>query len=659
MLLRSIKLTNFRQYRGEQMINFSCDPVQNVTVILGDNTSGKTTFVQAFNWGLYGISSFQTKDFLLNLDVSREMNVGETREVETEIELNHDNTDYIITRTQTYKCAAKGVIRPTQSIPKVSYRDQSGQMNPIRSTSIEDTIKKILPIDLSSYFFFDGERIGTISSKQDVTESVKGLLGLSVLDNAMKHMDPSKKNCVIGKFTSSMDLAGNKKAEEALKGIQNNQERLQVINNELENSKEQIIYYEQRRVQLENTIKEYQPATKLQEDKERLEKDILMEEHSLTTAHNRLVADFNNHPEMYFARPLMIKALAMLREAQISDKGIPNMNATSIDYIIQRGRCICGAEIGHDSDAHRNLLDERGYLPPQSIGTMLGNFRTLIGAYSALGKNYAQNIQNTYKDSYRCKSRIREWDDQVNSISAKIHGKPDTSKYEQELQDVKKRQRDFNGKKESLIFEQGACNREIENAQDLYNKLVGISDKNRRITQYISYAQAVYDWIRVTYEVKEGEIRESLEEKINEIFSKMYHGKRRVIIDNKYRVSLLTAFDDDEVRTDESRGLETVKNFAFVCGLVELAREKIAGDGVGESELDLRSEPYPLVMDAPFSNADEKHVSAISRMLPEVAEQVIMVVMEKDWRFAENVMGERVGLKYVLEKKSETLTYIR
>ena len=116
--------------------------------------------------------------------------------------------------------------------------------------------------------------------------------------------------------------------------------------------------------------------------------------------------------------------------------------------------------------------------------------------------------------------------------------------------------------------------------------------------------------------------------------------------------------DKDEMVTDESRGLETVKNFAFIAGLVDLAREKIK-ERTGGLEMALSSEPYPLVMDAPFSNADEKHVSNISRVLPDIAEQVIMVVMAKDWGFAEPVMGYRVGKKYYLDKRSETLTYIR
>jgi DNA sulfur modification protein DndD len=64
-------------------------------------------------------------------------------------------------------------------------------------------------------------------------------------------------------------------------------------------------------------------------------------------------------------------------------------------------------------------------------------------------------------------------------------------------------------------------------------------------------------------------------------------------------------------------------------------------------------------MDAPFSNADETHTSNISKVLPEIAEQVIMFVMKKDWRYAENVINERVGAMYSLNKLSEQHTVLK
>lgn len=54
MLIKTLRMKNFRQFKGTTEINFSCDAEKNVTVILGDNTFGKTTLLQAFNWCLYG-----------------------------------------------------------------------------------------------------------------------------------------------------------------------------------------------------------------------------------------------------------------------------------------------------------------------------------------------------------------------------------------------------------------------------------------------------------------------------------------------------------------------------------------------------------------------------------------------------------------------------
>ena len=136
----------------------------------------------------------------------------------------------------------------------------------------------------------------------------------------------------------------------------------------------------------------------------------------------------------------------------------------------------------------------------------------------------------------------------------------------------------------------------------------------------------------------------------------MYHGSRRVSINSKYQVTLLTSIsEDEEIVSGESEGLNRVKNFAFIAGLVSIAKKKIMLNNQ-KDEFNLASEPYPLVMDAPFSNADEIHTANISKTLPEIAEQVIMFVMQKDWNYAEPVMSYRVGKQYHLKKETETFT---
>ena len=63
-------------------------------------------------------------------------------------------------------------------------------------------------------------------------------------------------------------------------------------------------------------------------------------------------------------------------------------------------------------------------------------------------------------------------------------------------------------------------------------------------------------------------------------------------------------------------------------------------------------------MDAPFSNADAIHTANISKVLPEVAEQVIMFVMQKDWNYAKKVMDNRVGARYQLQKINDVHTVL-
>ena len=48
MIIQSIEMNNFRQYVGKQKIEFSTDKEKNVTVLIGVNTSGKTTIIRAF-----------------------------------------------------------------------------------------------------------------------------------------------------------------------------------------------------------------------------------------------------------------------------------------------------------------------------------------------------------------------------------------------------------------------------------------------------------------------------------------------------------------------------------------------------------------------------------------------------------------------------------
>ena len=107
MKFKSITMENFMRYKGINEIEFSCDPDKNVTVVLGDNTVGKTTIAQAFRWGLYGAiftEKNRNKDDyqLLNNDVLAFMDADSKAAVSVTIVAEDEEKQYTICRKTIY-----------------------------------------------------------------------------------------------------------------------------------------------------------------------------------------------------------------------------------------------------------------------------------------------------------------------------------------------------------------------------------------------------------------------------------------------------------------------------------------------------------------------------------------------------------------------------
>ncbi len=651
MWIKTLRMQNFRQFKGMTKINFSCDADKNVTVILGDNTFGKTTLLQAFNWCLYGTVNFPNNDKrLLNHEISLQMQNGEQETVEVEITLLHNNTEYIITRTQRYNCGGGKV---SGAAVFVSRKQADGQTKPIDSIRLREVINSILPEGLSTYFFFDTERISTVSDRKDISKAIKDFLGLSAIENAARHLgDRTKKISVIGKIYGSMDLNGDARAQDALNRIQTAEEKRDTIAKRLEECKTEMDHYEERKAELEQILRDNQATTALQNRKDELERKIKIEEKNLAQLIERYFKEFSISALPFFIRPLLNVADGFLKEVKIDDKGVRDITKTSIMELIKRGHCICGREICEGNEAYQHLMAEIKYVPPESIGNTVRLYRERLENFSRLSEQTYDRLKQLRENIEHSKNWIHDWEYELEDCRKKVSGKENMARYESELADIRYRLRELEAKKSRLYQDDGAQKRDIEQYQKIYDSLTANSEKNRKSKKLLAYAEELKAWLEPECKRKELKIRKNLEAEVNKIFDEMYHGHRRVAIDEQYRVDLIATVADIEIISGESEGANRVKNFAFIAGLVALAKKQILKD-IGVS-----SESYPLVMDAPFSNADEKHTASISKVLPRIAEQIIMFVMQKDWNYAEPVMNHRIGQKYLLNKISETFTKI-
>lgn len=662
MLIKSLRYKNFRQFKGEKQIDFSCDPQKNVTIILGDNTFGKTTLLQMFNWCFYNKADFNDNpDFLLNLELASAMyNGDEPIEVFVEIILEHQGKEYTIKRKQDY-LKVNGSVQHSNSKLKVTYKElATGKTEFIKKDEdMKSVINLILPEDLSGYFFFDTERVQNVAKRKDLSTSVKGLLGLTVLDNAMQHLGKEEsKTTVIGSFYEDLKKNDDSKSEEALREIHNAEEVSNYYQKIKDNAEKQIGHYEKEKEILSNKIRDLQDTTELQKHKDQFIGAIQSEKDTLDQIYSEVPVFFGDDAVWFFAQPLYRQSMEFLEQAQVDDKGVSDVTVNTIKELIKNGICLCGAEIREGNAAYKHLIEQMKYVPPEAIGTTIKNFKKDIKMYDRNNVNnrFYDTLQSRIKKILQLKKNIEDWEEEVSAIEQQIEGKEDARSYQIQLNDVNTRLNAKRNEESKAIAKIAEADSRKERFKKVYDQLIAKSDKGREIKRYLAYAIRIQQWIQEYYKSEEKKIRQELEEHVNTIFQRMYHGERQLEINEKYQTVLYTIIPEtnEKVISGESEGLIRVKNFAFIAGLVDLAKNKVLK--VGENKLE--NEPYPLVLDAPFSNADEEHIKNISRELPKVAEQVIMFVMQKDWRYAETVILDRVNKTYTLEKHSDTYSSI-
>lgn len=663
MLLESIKLENFRQFRNEYIEFAQGSDGKNVTIIIGDNGTGKTTFAQAFFWCMYGETEFSDKN-MLNKLVAAEMKPGQESKVQVTLKLTHGNVSYTLMREQTYRKDYSNRIKGDNTVFDIAIKDANGNTSYVKKTLCEGEVKSILPKELSRYFFFDGERIEKMSKDistekkaTDFAEAVKGLLGLNAMFSAIQHFNPRIKNSVINSYESSYSAGSNTKIQEYTRTIEHCKEEIARIDARLEELENQIEQATSRKAEKVEEIKQYAEGEELQRQKEKLLQRIETAKASRSTVIKEISRSFNANMSSFFSASLILRSLNFLSSKDFAGKDIPFMHAKTIEYLLKQKVCICGTHLDEGSVPYNKVKELIDFLPPQSISTTISDFKK----ESKRRANSRQDLFSDVRDKLAVISKqdedLIELNDDLHAIEGKlsggdVRGKVRAINSEIQLcdQTIKKSQTE----RDQLLIKKGGFEKEAGRADTERRNLTLLDDKNKKIEIYKAYAERIYKELQAVYVSSEAEIRRKLETTINEIFKTIYEGGLSLTIDEKYHISVYADDYDGDVETSTAQSISVI--FAFITGIIKMAREN--RNATDEDAKLLSSEPYPLVMDAPLSAFDKRRIKTVCESLPNTAEQVIIFIKDTDGELAEEYMGDKIGSRHHFDKKNEFETIL-
>ena len=652
MIINSIEMTYFYRIYQSRKIEFSSDEYKNVTVIKGDNGTGKTTMLSAFSWVFYGmVEEPLTINTMLNKRRLFEMKSGELETSGVKVSITDAGHTYLIARNQRFKKIAENESVKVGD-PEFSVIDMENPSSPITDKSF---FEYIIPKDLKGFFFFDGERIdrlAKIDGRAEIKKAILDILGLTTLERI---------DTAVGEVQSDY----NKKIKNAAKS-----ETLKQLRQDYEDVKEAIrqdkeklygdgtpekpgIIVKKKKAEdeinrCERFLKEHnaEAVKNLQLQRSGLES----EQYSIADEKKRELRDVMHHVSKDFKYYLLsdqFETISDFLEEKRKKKELPSdIKAQFVNDLIESGECICGQKLIPGQcyyekitklleTAGREELDNayitmRAFVDSNEIKELVDNFYGRINAYS----DKMLTLDN----------RLTAIDSELKDIKKKLSSDfGEIIEYNEKLLEEAKNQ------KEQLSNEEYYCNQmitsneakkkgieakiKIEEAkagkQDMYSEAFDMAVEVGQLNEEIRQL-----FIEIT--------REEMDAKIKELFANISRKEdREACLSKDFELSIRNKVSQKPQIL--STGERQITSLAFIGALVSYAKEKMHSDLI----TDFSGGDFPIVMDSAFGNLDPTHKANVAKGLPQLASQVIVIISDEQWRgTVEENLAERVKTVY-------------
>ena len=224
-----------------------------------------------------------------------------------------------------------------------------------------------------------------------------------------------------------------------------------------------------------------------------------------------------------------------------------------------------------------------------------------------------------------------------------------------DFSEKRKMLRYYQSESNKLGVEKGTLQGQIEN----YERQIGNieaemksqearTEENKKWRERMELAEALYTRLKKDFEIKKNKTFMELNGQIQKNFERMFNAKdKRIQLTENYEIQMLyqtnVGFREEKNLSEEEM---IVRNFAFIVTIMEYSRNKKA-EQLGVEGADT----LPIVLDGPFSKLGDKNISLIAKVLPEVSEQVIIFMLDKDWKYTG--LDEYVGASYHIEKAAD------
>jgi len=363
----SLTASNFALY-PQLTMQFSVDGQHPLTLIRGENESGKTTLMRAFLWGLFGANALPQMPETRHPVRPVWAKPGETVRTKVEIRFRSDSdravTSFKLTRSVDTSDDGTQVSYGEETVRLLrregdEWIDQDDQLAVLMRRYFRPEMQDFYFIDADKAVEFAGGPEGRHNDqmmRKSTTQAIRALLGLDVMLKARDRLEERQVHYAraAGSMSSShqqRELVG--RLDQAKADLEAAKEKLATLRSDEEETAKALSAVEQDFDAKLSTLEQIQALNQKFEDVGRRLSDARARRTALVNTLSQRLDD----DRMYAA--LMMPAITSLMSTlqPLKDKGyIPPTELTLLPRLLERGECVCGLDLAKN-EANRHHIE--------------------------------------------------------------------------------------------------------------------------------------------------------------------------------------------------------------------------------------------------------------------------------------------------------------
>lgn len=657
----SLTVENFGPFKGSQTIDFTNE--DGVTFIWGNNGRGKTTLLNIFRYALFG--RFQNRrgaDVDLAGMSNIEGRVDGHYDFKVVLRMLNDGKRYELTRQYIVRAGIEVPLKNDDYEQRV-YLKEDGSILPVEAR--DHILNLIMPQEVSRFFLFDGELLQEYEELlledtnvgETIKSSIEKILGVPVLTNgaldthAVSEEYKKEKTRIAQSNAQTQKIASQIEALEAEK--KEHSEEFQRLSNELTDELEKRNKLEDESLQSEHVRSLLKSMETLESDikekKDRREEILAQIVVATKDAWKGLVSSrveillVDIHTQLKYLEDKDNSQKIALHFLEDMQKAVDNKHCQLCDQEIDESYIEKLKNRINDASTEFSGLTDDEKIQLQSLRMR----KATLDAMKSSSKKDILELLEAQLDSLNV--QIDDASRQHKAVREELERHGDIEELSKDTQVSIKALAQCLKKIDNL---KEGCQQEKDRIKEVENALTTLEEKLNR-------ASTDADMIEAKRKV-------DLCEQINDIFEKgiaSYRDKLKMDVEKDATELFLQISNDPDytcLKINENYGLEMLHVTGTIVPLRSAGFEHVVAlslIGALHKNAPLRG---PIIMDSPFGRLDPTHKSNITRTLPKMSEQIVLLAYthEIDEQQARETLGTALKKEYRLTRYSSFFTQI-